>query len=227
MSGKGSGFTQRSFELLAGLSEHNDTQWFHEHKAQFEESLQEPFEQLLEEVSDRLVGSSYPLRGSRASMFRLTRDVRFSADKSPYRSQVAGLLTSGGTKGESAGLVYVQVAASGGMLAGGLYQPGASRLAPLRQSIIEAPEPFAKVIGQLRQAGRELERGDILKTMPRGFAEHADDPWAEVIRLKQLVVMEELSMSTWLDDTVADRVVGFATDIVPLLEYIRSGGARA
>ncbi len=225
MSLDGSGFTQRSFDLLAGLTEHNDTVWFHAHKDRFEASLQEPFEQLLEEASDRLVGSEYPVRGSRQTMFRLNRDVRFSADKSPYTCQVSGLLTPGGTKGESSGLVYVQVGASGGMLAGGLYQPGASRLAPLRQSIIEEPLPFARMMKGLQRAGRDLDRSDAVKTMPRGFAEHADDPWADVIRLKQLVVMEQVPMSTFLDDSVADRVVAFATDIAPLLQFIRDNNA--
>ncbi|MGB7817110.1 MAG: DUF2461 domain-containing protein [Ornithinibacter sp.] len=218
----GSGFTQRSFDLLAGLTEHNDRDWFHAHKDQFEESLLEPFEQLLEEGSDRLTSSPYPVRGSRQTMFRLARDVRFSADKSPYNCQVSGLLTRSGTKGESAGLVYVQIGPSGGMLAGGLYQPGAARLAPLRQDIIETPGAFERVIGQLRDAGRDLDRSDAVKTMPRGFAEHADDPWADVIRLKQLVVVEELPRSAWLDDTVADRLVAFATDIAPLLQYVRA-----
>lgn len=222
MSSSGSGFTQRSFDLLAGLSENNDTVWFHAHKAEFEVSLQEPFEQLLEEASDRLIGSAHPVRGSRQTMFRLNRDVRWSADKSPYTCQVSGLLTPSGTKGESGGLVYVQVGASGGVLAGGLYRPDASRLAPLRQSIIEDPTPFAKVMAGLRGAGRDLDRSNAVKTMPRGFAEYADDPWADVIRLKQLVVMEPLPMSTWLDDTVADRVVAFATDIAPLLQFVRA-----
>ena len=74
---------------------------------------------------------------------------------------------------------------------------------------------------QLRSAGRDLDRGDAVVTMPRGFAEHAGSPWADVIRLRQLVVTEPLPMSTFLDDTVADRVVTFATDIAPLLRFVR------
>ena len=93
MSATGSGFTERSFGLLRELRENNETAWFHEHREQFRQYLLEPFEQLLEEASDRLAASDHPLRGGRRTMFRLNRDVRFSADKSPYTCQVSGLLT--------------------------------------------------------------------------------------------------------------------------------------
>lgn len=215
-----SGFTRRSFDFLRGLSDHNDAPWFHAHRDEYRETLEEPFADLLEDVSGRLAGSPTPLRGGHETMFRINRDVRFSADKSPYRCEVSGLLTPSGTKTESTGLVYVQIHPDGGMLAGGLYRPGATRLQPLRRRMLEHPKQFAAVVNSLADSRRELDRSDSVKTMPRGFAEHADHRWAEAVRLKQLVVREDLPMSTWLDDTVADRVVAFTTDLSALLHFV-------
>jgi hypothetical protein len=61
--------------------------------------------------------------------------------------------------------------------------------------------------------------------MPRGYAEHADHPHAPSLRLKQLVVVETLPRQTWLDDTVADRVAGFALGVAPLLAFVRDASA--
>ncbi len=220
MTAAGSGFAKRSFEFLRGLSDHNEAPWFHAHRDEYRETLEEPFADLLEHVSRRLADTPTPLRGGRETMFRINRDVRFSADKSPYRCEVSGLLTPSGTKTESTGLVYVQIHADGGAFAGGLYQPSATRLQPLRRRMLEHPRQFATVMSSLAESGRELDRSDAVKTMPRGFAQHADHRWADIVRLKQLVVQEDLPMSTWVDDTVADRVVAFVADLSALFDFV-------
>lgn len=220
MTAAGSGFTRRSFEFLRGLADHNEASWFHAHHDEYRETLEEPFADLLENVSGRLAGTPTPLRGGRETMFRINRDVRFSADKSPYRCEVSGLLTPSGTKTESTGLVYVQIHPDGGMLAGGLYQASATRLQPLRRRMLEHPRQFAAVVSSLAESGRKLDGSDSVKTMPRGFAEHAEHRWANAVRLKQLVVREDLPMSAWTDDTAADRVVAFAADLRALLDFV-------
>ncbi|WP_380164798.1 DUF2461 domain-containing protein [Jannaschia sp. R86511] len=222
MSAHGNGFTEATFTFLSELAEKNDSAWFAENRDTYDRSVDEPFVHLLEEVTGRLAGTAAPLRGGAATTFRMNRDVRFSKDKSPYSTSRSGLLTPGGTKAESAGLVYVQLSADGGLLAGGLYKPPTPALDPIRQHMLEEPEQFAQVVEELRAAGHELDTSDAVKTMPRGYAEHAEHPMAPYLRLKQLVVMQSLPKAAWLDDTVADRVTTFATDVAPLLAYVRT-----
>ena len=224
MSAHGNGFTETSFRFLSDLAANNDSAWFRANRETFERAVDEPFLSLLEEVTGRLAGSEVPLRGGAATTFRMNRDVRFSHDKAPYSLYRSGLLTPGGTKTEKAGLVYVQLSADGGLMAGGLYKPPTPVLAPLRRSMLEDPDRFSTVVKRLRRAGHELDTSDAVKTMPRGYAEHADHPHAAYLRLKQLVVMHPLPMQTWLDDTVANRVVSFARGIAPLLAWLHALG---
>jgi len=93
------GFTDRSFAFLAGLEKNNNAEWFNENKAVFKDSLERPFAEVLEEVSSRLSEAPVPLRGSRTTMFRMNRDVRFSADKSPYKDRRRGAADPVGHQG--------------------------------------------------------------------------------------------------------------------------------
>lgn len=214
------GFSPETFEFLEGLEQNNSRDWFDERRDVFKQRLHLPFAELLEEVSGRLSGAEVPVSGGEHTMFRINRDVRFSNDKSPYSTHVSGLLTPSGTKAESGGLVYVQLASDGGMAAGGLYKPDAKRLQPLRETIVEDPEEVVGVVEALRGRGLELDREDTLRSMPRGFAEHADHPQADLLKLKQFVVILPLPKKAWLDGSVADRLVTFAGDLAPLLRFV-------
>jgi uncharacterized protein (TIGR02453 family) len=216
------GFSDRTFRWLADLEENNSGEWFTQHRDVFTEHVEEPFVQLLEDVTGRLESSAVPLRGGAATTFRLARDVRFSADKTPYNTHRSGVLTPTGTKAESGGLVYVRLTADGGFLAGGLYRPQTAQLDPLRQAIVDDPDRWAAVVADLAAAGHSLDRSEAVKTMPRGYAHHVDHVHADDLRLKQLVVMQDMPRAAWLDDAVADHVAGFAQAVAPLLTFVRS-----
>lgn len=202
----------------AGVRQHD--QWFHENRDDYRRLVELPFIELLEDVTARLRGTAVPLQGGRATTFRINRDVRFSADKSPYNATRSGWLTRDGTKAASGGLVYVQLDATAGLVAGGLYKPSASMLEPLRQSMLDDGEAYSRMVSELEAGGHGLDRSDSVKTMPRGYAEYSDHPLADHLRLKQLVVSRALPTSAWLDDTVADRIAEFAVGVAPLLRFV-------
>lgn len=222
MSASGNGFTEMTFRWFRELTENNASSWFAENRGTFQANVEEPFEHLLEDVTRRLAGTAVPLRGGAATTFRINRDVRFSADKSPYATHRSAVLTTSGTKGESGGLVYVQLAADGGLLAGGLYKPATAQLDPVRQAIVEDPDRFDAVVAELASRGHHLDRSEAVKTMPRGYTDYADRPYADHLRLKQLVVMQTLPKATWLDDSITDRVCDFAVGVAPLLGFVRA-----
>lgn len=212
-------FTEKSFDLLEGLEENNDKDWYDEHREDFEAYLQAPFADVLERASDRLSETATPLVGSAKTMFRQNRDVRFSKDKSPYNTQISGLLTPAGTKAEKSGLIYLQLNASGGMMACGFYQLKASEIAPIRDQIVEQPKAFSAVLKDLTAAGISLSDEDKLKTMPRGYEDYSDHEHANYIKLKSLVAQTSLPKSAWLKGDVLDRLVEYGTGCASLLAF--------
>ena len=212
--------TARTFELLGGLRENNDRSWFNEHKAEFRERVQQPFAELLEAASRRLRRSANPLQGSSKTMFRIYRDTRFSNDKRPYKEHVAGLLTPTGTKDESEGLMYVQMGVDGGLIATGIYAAPTPRLNEIRDAMVDDPKPFQRAVAKLTRGGFEMDMGDPVKTMPRGYAEHADHPLADLMRRRNLVASGSVPVEAWIDGSVIDRIVELNRAAMPLNDLI-------
>ena len=212
-------FTRKSFDLLEGLAENNEKAWYDEHREDFEAYLRGPFAEVLELASDRLSETDTPLSGSAKTMFRQNRDVRFSKDKSPYSTQISGVLTPSGSKAEKEGLIYLQLNVSGGMLACGFYQLKAAELAPFRDRMIEKPKEFLQVLEDLEAAGLSLSNEDKLKTMPRGYEDHSDHEHVEYLKLKSLVAQTSLPKNAWLEEDVVDRIVDYGEAYASLLAF--------
>lgn len=216
---------QRAFDLLAGLAEENSKAWYDAHRAEMKAELLEPFAAMLESVTAALEDAAVPLRGGSRTMFRMNRDVRFSADKRPYRESVAGLLTPSGTKAESDGVVYVELNLAGGWAGGGFYQLPTPELNVLRRHIVSHPDDWQRVKAETADRGAAWMTDERLKRMPRGFEDHASSDLAHDLRLKNLVVRSDLSIPAWLDGSIAGRVAAVALACMPLLAF--GSAARA
>lgn len=213
--------TGKGFALLEGLVKDNSKAWFDAHRDDVKSHLLDPFADVLEAVSDALCKTKMPLRGGRQTMFRMHRDIRFSKDKRPYKEAVAGLLTSSGTKSEMQGLVYLHLGPSGGFVAGGFYKLTAKQLGPIRDRIVAEPKIFDRVLKTLADADLELDDESSLKSMPRGFAEHANHKHADVLRCQSLIAQNLMPKSAWLDGSVVDRTVSHAKACGPLIAFGR------
>ncbi len=218
----GHGFTEKSFAVLDGLAENNDKDWFHAHRDEFETYVESPFLGLLADLTDRLASSDLPLRGSRKTIFRMNRDVRFSEDKSPYKTSISAVLTQSGTKAEAGGLLYVQMDRTGGFAGAGWHKLSPSALGPFRDAMIEDADNFNEVRSSLSRASRRLRDEDSLTAMPRGYADQADHRHADVIRLKSLLIAEDLPKIAFISGDVAGRIAALAQDGMPLLIWGRA-----
>lgn len=212
-------FTRAIFEWLDGLSQNNDKAWFDAHRDTYEEKVRDPFAEVLDRLSTRLQDAELPLQGSSRTMFRITRDLRFTKDKRPYSEQVSGLMTPSGEKSEAGPILYLHLGAEGGFAAAGFHQLKASRLKPIRDRMIEKADAFDDVRDALDRAGLDWTMEDRVKTMPRGFADHEDHRHADFTRMKNLIVRLDLPKLAWTDDSVLDRVERFARDAMPLLMF--------
>ncbi|MGF1457076.1 MAG: TIGR02453 family protein [Alphaproteobacteria bacterium] len=182
------GFGQDTFSVLEGLKENTNRAWFGRHKASSIQSIQEPFIACLERITERLAATDLPLQGSRTTMFRVNRDVRFASDKSPSNTHVSGLLTPSRHKSEGDGFVYLRMEADSGRLRAGHYPSSPAQLKPIRQRMIDEADRFQTSVKALKKAKLVLSEEEKLSAMPRGFEAYADHPLADSLRLKRLIV---------------------------------------
>jgi len=217
-----SGFANVSFRFLEDLEENNDRAWFTANRSVYEQRLRDPFTEVLEEATELLAGSAMPLVGGSATMFRINRAVRFSADKSPYSTHVSGVLTTTGRKDIASALVYLHLDASGGFMAAGLYRPPVSRLEPLRRAMVEKEEVFDAVLAALAEAGLGLDRSDATRAMPRGFADAAAHRHAPCVRLRNFMVTAPVKRLDWTSGAMPDRIATFALGARPLMSFIQA-----
>jgi uncharacterized protein (TIGR02453 family) len=174
-----------------------------------------------------------PLTGSaERSLFRLNRDVRFSKDKRPYKTNVAALMSRDGTKAGK-GVFYISLGGHGegvrreGMMGAGFYAPEPADLAAFRDHIARAPERWLEVEATLARSGLAVSQGNMLTRLPKGFETHAGSPVAEALKLKGLHVMTSVPADELYAVSLIDRAVAFAAATQPLLQFGWSALARA
>lgn len=201
-TGFGAGLVQFFDELAAD----NTRQWWLANKGRYEAEVREPLELLLADLADEF---------GEAKVFRPNRDTRFSADKSPYKTQAAAWIPAGD------GSLYLAVSADGLMLGGGTYAPERDQLARLREAIADdgSGAELEKIAGDIVAAGGMLDAHEHLKTAPRGYS--ADHPRIAYLRMKGLIGVINHPPAKWLATPKAkDRVITAWHTFAPLNAWL-------
>jgi uncharacterized protein (TIGR02453 family) len=174
-------FTPATFRFFKALARNNAKPWFEAHRAEYEREVRAPMQQLIEEMDVRLARFAPEITGDpKRSMFRIYRDIRFSKDKSPYkthaacwfRHQDADARVGSEAEGGGAGF-YFHLVSGASFVGAGIWMPPRPILNRLREAIAEHAAAFERIVRQpsfLRRFGG-LDDEAILKRMPRGFAE--------------------------------------------------------
>ncbi len=206
------GFSPEAFAFLDGLKKNNDRSWFSDRKGVYDNDVKFTMECLLAEFSSDRRPSGFPVRGNpKRGMFRIYRDVRFSKDKSPYKTHAGAVMTRSGSKGDQ-GVIYTHIEPGGSFLSAGFYALDKEFLNAWRSRIAADPERFLALIEPFtKPRGRYFLRNrGALKTMPRGFQEYADSPAAEYLKWKHFLVGRSLTdkqaQSRKLLDHISDLV---------------------
>lgn len=222
------GFRPAAQAFFHELAANNDRDWFLAHKAVHQAEVLAPFTALIQSLSLAFAARDIPLTGDpKRSIFRIHRDVRFAADKSPYKTNAGAVLSRDGGK-TGRGLLYVQPAGvTRPFLALGFYGPEPPDLAALRQEIAAAPKTWAKVDAALGKSGLVLGQEDALQRLPKGFEAMADSPVAGVLKLRNLVVRRPLTAEQVQRPELVEDVLNFATAGMPLLRFGWDAFAKA
>ncbi len=189
--------TTTDLQFLKNLAKHNDRAWFAKHKADFE-SAQSRFLELVGGLIFALSEYDETLTtvDPRSCLFRIYRDVRFSKDKSPYKSHLAAYICAGGRKSTNLPGYYIHIEPGGESIFGsGFYMPEKDLLDRFRADLDSAQSKIAARLAdkKFRKMFPEIVDEDAAKKVPRGYsADHAN---AELLKLKHFVV------HTYLSDT--------------------------
>lgn len=209
--------------FLAELKVNNNLKWFHAHKADFLKVKQE-FET---ELVDPLIGRIHafdPRIGFlsiKDCTYRINRDIRFTPDKSPYKTWLAGAFTPGGKLGGPRPTYYFHLNSEGEVTLGvGLYMLTKEQLLSFREKIAKDDRPFRKMLAQPDfKATFGGLNGEQLIRIPRGFP--TDHPAEDLLRYKQILIHQIFSTSNLTTQQLLNKLEQSFTTAFPLISYLR------
>ena len=215
-------FTAKTLSFLRALKRNNDREWFRMRKVQYEEHVRGPMVALLDCLAVDLRGFAPELVCEpRVSLYRIYRDTRFSADKSPLKTHAAAHFPLRGfPRGEGAGL-YFHVAPSEVWIGGGMYMPSASDLRLIREHIAVNHKRLGRIVNgaAFREAVGALD-GEQLSTMPRGYLKV--HPAATYLRFKQFLAGREFEAAFATDDRFYSELLNIFRAVAPLARFLNA-----
>jgi uncharacterized protein (TIGR02453 family) len=197
------GWPAEAIEFYEGLEADNTRAYWQDHKQEYEEIVKAPMVELLAELADEF---------GEGKIFRPFRDVRFSRDKSPYKTAIGATLARGG---------YVQFSAHGLAAGAGYYVMMPDQLEQYRRAVDDdkSGEALTAIEAGLRKAKIEVTARESLKTAPKGYAK--DHSRIDLLRHKGLIAWKEWPVAAWMGTPKAkQRVVEFFAAARPLTEWL-------
>lgn len=210
-----------TFIFFRDLGRNNNREWFNANRERYN-IIRESFIKFLEGVYPGLLAFDPAIEGIdiRKSLFRINRDVRFSDDKSPYKTTIAAALISGGRKNfsEYAGY-YLHIENGNSLIAGGAYMPPSGWLSAIRSKIDRESELFRSIISDPVFTGifGSLE-GEQLKGAPKGFTR--DNPNIDLLRYKSYLVVRNLTETEVLSDRFGEIFLETSKAMKPLNDFL-------
>ena len=207
--------------FLSELKQNNNKDWFEAHRSNFN-AARDAFEGFIDSIIDELRGT-YQLNdlSAKQCIARIYRDIRFSKDKSPYKTNFGAMIAPGGWKTSAFGYNVSIEPVGQSMTAGGLYSPLPEQLARFREVIDRDPSVFKQVTGasEFFETFGEVQ-GERLKTNPRGYGRN--HPEIALLQLKQVTAIRRFSDAEVVHPDFQEQVILACDRMKPFLEYMHS-----
>lgn len=213
-------FSPEALKFLRGLARNNSREWFEPRKPIYEREIKAPMLALIGEINDAFVefGADY-IRPPQKCMFRIYRDTRFSADKSPYKNRIAAWWRRDGLDRTSGGGFYFHLSAKELVIAAGVYRPEREQLLAIRTYLLEHHKEFRRLFEarKLRRLMGEFD-GLRLSRPPKGFPK--EHPAMDLIACRQWGVSATLPAEIALKPTLHREIVSRFRVATPLIEFL-------
>jgi uncharacterized protein (TIGR02453 family) len=182
-----------TLDFLDALKVNNNRDWFINNKLSYLEAKKN-FESLVQEIINKIIDFEPIMKGLevKSCVYRINRDIRFSNDKSPYKSHFGAFVVRGGKKnGDKFAGYYIHIEPGQSIIAGGAYMPPVPWLNAIREKIDDEPDKLLKIINNkdfIKYFGKI--DGEKLKKAPKGYP--ADHPHIDLLKFKSYLVVNEI-----------------------------------
>jgi len=208
---------EKSLTFLSSLKDNNYKEWFHENKPTYEEAKKE-FESfvslLIKEIKaiDGDIGYPEP----KDCIFRIFRDIRFSNDKTPYKTNFGAFMAKGGNRKSEYGGYYFHLEPGNSLLAGGIWMPQPGILKAIREEIFHNIDEFLAIIEskEFKKQFGELDREYMLKTSPKDYPK--DWPYVELLKFKSYTVSKAIPQDIVSGNKLLDEVRSVFATMMPM-----------
>jgi uncharacterized protein (TIGR02453 family) len=210
-----------TLDFLTAVKCNNNREWFNANRAMYSEA-KDNFESFVQEIIDEIILFEPIMKGleAKSCVYRINRDIRFSNDKSPYKSHFGAFIVRGGRKnGDRFAGYYFHVEPGQSIMAGGAYMPPAPWLSAIREKISDYPQEFIKIV-----TDKEFVKlfgtldGEKLKTAPKGYPK--DHPQVEYLKYKSFLVVNNAPDKLVMSNEYKDHVIKVFKAMKPLNDYL-------
>jgi uncharacterized protein (TIGR02453 family) len=210
-----------TLDFLKNLKVNNNREWFNANRKLYDEA-KEDYESFIQAIIDEIVKFDPILKGLevKSCTYRLNRDIRFSPDKTIYKTHLGAFIVKGGKKnGDKFAGYYVHVEPGGSMIAGGAYLPPSHWLSAIREKINDDGDKLVRIIkdNEFVANFKELE-GETLKTAPKGYPK--DHKYIELLRMKSFLVSRMISDKDICSQTGFDTIIKGCKAMKPLNDFM-------
>ena len=216
-------FSDKTFKFLRGLARHNDREWFHAHKADYEAQVRQPFLALISDLQPALLEVSEHYRADAktvgGSLFRIHRDTRFSNNKAPYKEWQGARLFHARSKEVEAPSFYIHLQPGHCFIGAGLWHPEPDTLRRIRQFIVDNPGSWAAAAhGAAFRKRFDLDDSEMLTRPPRGFP--ADFVHLDDLRRKNHVAIRVIDDATMTGPKLLSTLAKDLQGLGPFMDYL-------
>lgn len=211
-----------TLKFLRDLKKNNNKPWFDAHRSQYE-SAKKDFETFIQEVISKHGKNDPEIKDiiAKNCLFRINRDIRFSKDKSPYKSNMGAYISKGGKKSPLGGY-YFHCEPGKSFLGGGIWQPMPDKMKKVRQEIDYNWDEFKKIIGskKFKSVYKDLYTGEdmSLSKVPQGFEK--DNPASQYLKLKSWIAMRNIKDADLTSKGLVKLTLDTFQTLHPLLKFL-------
>ena len=213
-------FSDEYHKFFKGLAKNNSKEWFDKNRKTYDQYVKQPFYAFVEEMIVRIhADNPEVLINASEAIFRINRDIRFSKDKTPYKTHLSAVISPGGKKAKDDPGFYFQIGIDGIRIYSGIHLPDKEKLENVRRAIANSPDEFAKIIKDKKFVSKYgTVLGEQHKRIPPEFKDAFEKQ--PLIANKNFYVMANMESSYITKDKLSEVLMDYYFAVKPFLVFL-------